>query len=805
MSHLRTLHDNWTVRPVSGRIPDHVSAAGPIAATVPGTVHTDLLAAGLIPDPYLDDNERLLAWIGGASWCYETVFQYPSNEGHAELVFDGLDTVARIELNGQLLGETGNMHRTYRFDAAGALREGANTLTVTFGSAIAYANAMSLEQGARPHVNHHPYNAIRKMACNFGWDWGPDLVTAGIWRPVRLHTWSTARIVAARPVTRVSGSDGGVDLHLDLTGVVQDTVVTAVINGHSVTAPGSASMTMRLEAGQVDRWWPRGHGEQPLYDLDVTLSDSSGRCLDRWSARLGFRTVRLDPDNFTFVVNDRPVFVKGANWIPDDAFPHRVTSYAPRLAQAQEAGVNLLRVWGGGIYEADGFYAECDARGIMTWQDFLFACACYSEEEPLRSEVIAEARDNITRLMTHPSLVLWNGGNENLWGHVDWGWAPRLDGQTWGLGYYEEILPQLVASLDPGRPYTPGSPWSPGSGRHPNDPDHGSMHIWDVWNQLDYREYRRYRPRFVAEFGWQGPPAWATLRRAVSDEPLTPQSPGMQVHQKAGDGDAKLTSGLVSHFRVPSTMDDWHWAMSLNQARAIGTAVEYFRSLVPECSGSVIWQLNDCWPAVSWAMIDGDGRRKPAFYALRRAHADRLLTIQPHADGLSVVLVNDTAAAWSGSIEVARCTYDGKTLASASLPVDCPPRAVRTMQVPAGVTEPARPSAELVVATAAEQRALWFFAEDRDSELEPPVLDARVEPTETGVQVTITAANLVKDLALLADKIDPDAVVDDLLCTLLPGETVTWQVTTSAPADERAWLAASVLRSANELVHPDRL
>ena len=255
-----------------------------------------------------------------------------------------------------------------------------------------------------------------------------------------------------------------------------------------------------------------------------------------------------DGTSFTFVVNGRPIFVKGVNWIPDDAFPHRVdrARYADRLAQAEEAGVNLLRVWGGGIFEADDFYAECDERGLMVWQDFLFACAAYSEEEPLRSEVIAEARDNVTRLMPHPSLVLWNGCNENIWGFADWDWEPRLDGKTWGMGYYTDVLPGIVAELDPGRPYSAGSPWSLSTDHHPNDPAHGTMHIWDVWNQVDYPVYRDYAPRFAAEFGWQGPPTWSTLRRSLSDDPLTPESPGMLVHQKAMEGNRKLTRGLVA-------------------------------------------------------------------------------------------------------------------------------------------------------------------------------------------------------------------------------------------------------------------
>ena len=814
---LLTLHDGWTVRPVAGPVPDEVAEARPVPATVPGSVHTDLLAAGCIPDPYLDDNERLLAWIGLTDWRYETSFEWAPGDGdQVQLVFEGLDTVATVDLNGDVIASTYNMNRTYRLDVQDLLQEGTNRLSVTFASPVRYADKASLVLGARPHVNHHPYNAIRKMACNFGWDWGPDLATVGMWRPVTLQSWSTARLDAVRPVVDVDGTRGLVDVHVDVERASDPVplVVTARVGGvtESLTiAAGETSGSLSLALEDVDVWWPRGHGDQPLYDIEVTLQeDGADGSLDTWSSRLGFRTVRLvtEPDaegtSYSFVVNDRPVFVKGVNWIPDDAFPHRVDGarYADRLAQAAEAGVNLIRVWGGGIFEADGFYDECDERGLMVWQDFLFACATYSEEEPLRSEVIAEARDNVTRLMPHPSLVHWSGCNENIWGYVDWEWESRLDGKSWGSGYYDDILPSIVAELDPGRPYTPGSPSSPSPDLHPNDPAHGPMHIWDVWNQVDYTVYRDYRPRFAAEFGWQGPPTWATLRRSLSDEPLTPESPGMLVHQKAMEGERKLTRGLVKHLPVPDDMDDWHWAMSLNQARALKVGIEHFRALSPLCSGSVMWQLNDCWPVTSWAAVDGDGRRKPLFYSMRHAHADRLVTVEPRDGGLVAVLVNDTADAWSESLSVTRRDYDGKGLEVLERTVDVAPRSTYVLSLPDGIAHPAEAGREVVVATTPSARGLWFFAEDRDSQLGAPAFDARATRTDGGYRVEVTAGALVRDLALLVDKVDPDAVVDDMLATLLPGETVVWEVFSSADVEPDAFLDRTVLRSANQLLHP---
>lgn len=823
----RSLHEGWTVRAAGGPVPAAVSGRS-VPATVPGCVHTDLLAAGLIPDPYLDDHEHLVAWIGRCDWEYRTTFAW-SPDGHErhDLVFHGLDTVAVVTLNGHELARTANQHRTYRLDARAALVDGANELVVRFGSPVRYADRQSLELGYRPHTMHHPYNAIRKSACNFGWDWGPDLATAGIWRPVELHAWSGVRLASVRPLTTLDGDTGRLSVHVDLeyAGAQPGAVVTVAVGEASavVEVPaGAPSAVVEAEVPAVSRWWPRGYGDQPLYPVDVEVTTGGAAAdavADRWTGRVGFRSVRLDiePDehgtSFGIVVNDQPVAVRGANWIPDDVFVHRVdrARYARRLDQAEQANLNLLRVWGGGVYESGDFYELCDERGILVWQDFLFACAAYAEEEPLAGEVEAEVRDNVVRLLPHPSLVLWNGNNENLWGFEDWDWQPRLDGRSWGLGYYTGLLPRLVAELDPHRPYTPGSPFSPvpvagGGGApapHPNDQRHGTVHLWDQWNRLDHATYRDTEPRFVAEFGWQGPPTWPTLRRSIDDDPLTPESPGMIVHQKAANGNDKLTDGLVPHLPLPDDVEDWHWAMSLNQAVAIRVAVEHFRSLGPRCTGSIVWQLNDCWPVTSWAAVGGDGRAKPLLYALRHAYADRLVTVQPRNGGLVAVVVNDSSSAWDGELSLRRLTYDGDSLASSTVAVSVPPRSSAELTVPAAVAVAGDAAAELVAASVGDVRGLWFFADYRDSRLAPgPATRAVAEAAadDDGYLVRVTAGTLVRDLALLADKVHPDAVADDMLVTLLPGEQVTFRVTAPPGLDPAAFTDPRVLRSANDLL-----
>ena len=304
-------------------------------------------------------------------------------------------------------------------------------------------------------------------------------------------------------------------------------------------------------------------------------------------------------------------------------------------------------------------------------------------------------------------------GQREPLGLPDWGWKAEVGTRTWGEGYYRDLLPAVLAELDPTRAYCPGSPFSPQPDVHPNDPAHGTVHIWDVWNQLDHTVYREYWPRFVSEFGFQAPPAFSTLTRAVHDDPLRPDGPDLLSHQKAEDGNDKLARGLVGHLPAPSNFDDWHWLTSLNQARAITLGVEHFRSLAPLCSGTIWWQLNDCWPVVSWAVVDGDERRKPSWFALRAGYADRLITIQPSGGGLDVAAVNDSDQPWAGSLRLTRRAWDGQVLTQRMMTVQAAPRSVWRAAVPITLRTPADPAHELIVAELpGAARAFWFFAED---------------------------------------------------------------------------------------------
>ncbi|MFG2589030.1 glycoside hydrolase family 2 protein [Streptomyces sp. NPDC048438] len=793
------LHDGWTLRADSA-VPVGLPTGG-VPAAVPGCVHTDLLAAGLIDDPYLDDNESRLGWIGRTDWTYRTDFEWSADEHEfTDLCFDGLDTVATVLLNGAEIGSTANQHRGYRFPVRPLLREGTNTLAVRFTAPYTYAEALRDKLGDRPGAYAEPYAFIRKMACNFGWDWGPTLVTSGIWRPVALECWTGPRIAEVKVLADLD-EDGVPRLAVTLDvgrgagdGPLEATVEVAGERAVLGIPAGQDRATVTLPVPGAARWWPHSHGEQPLYDVTVRLGD------DAWSGRTGFRGVTLEREAFRVSVNDEPVFVRGVNWIPDDCFPARITRQrvSDRLDQAVAAGVNLIRVWGGGLYESDDFYELCDEKGLLVWQDFPFACAAYPEEQPLYDEVAAEVRENLVRLAPHPSLVLWCGNNENLEGHADWGWQEKLEGRTWGHGYYHELLPALCAETDPSRPYWPGSPYSGSPELPPNDPALGTVHLWEVWNRVDYRHYADTAHRFVAEFGFQGPAAYATLRRAVSG-PLGQAAPLLAHHQKAEDGDAKLLRGLGDHLPQPSGFDDWHWLTQLNQARAVAFGIRHFRSHSPYCMGAVVWQLNDCWPVVSWSAVDGDGRRKPLWYALRAVYADRLMAVR---DG-ALHLVNDSARPWEGTLRLTRRSLEGAVLAEETVVVGTAARGVTRVPLPSSVADPDDSTREVLVAELGEQRVVEFYEEDTRLALPPARYHATVtqgDESGIGYRVTVTARTLLRDVALFPDRLDPAAEVDDMLVTLLPGESAVFHVTGAVLKDPEALRSRPVLRCVNDTV-----
>lgn len=813
---LLSLDGAWTVTARSGEIPDDLRGLE-FPGTVPGCVHLDLLTAGLIDEPFDGDNEAAQQWIGSTEWVYRRTFSWHGNDHHRhDLVALGLDTIATVTLNGTHVASTENQNRSYRWGIGHLLQEGENELVITFAAPIPAIERREEENGGHLfHVNHHPYNALRKTASNLGWDWGIDVATSGIWRSIGIESWSEVRINSVRPLVDVAGSSGILTAHLDLRehGIPRprDVRVSVAREGVEVSATARirTSGAIAVTVPEVELWWPRGHGAQPLYDVRVEVGQ------DVWTHQVGFRTVALNtqPDAdgtpFDLQINGRSIMVRGANWIPDDAFVTRIDAarLERRIADATDAGMNLLRIWGGGMYESEEFYSICSREGVLVWQDFLLACAAYAEEAWLADEIEAEAREAVSRLSKHASLVLWCGNNENLVGYAEWGWRGELEGRTWGEHYYMTLFPAIVAELDATRPYIPGSPFSASTFLSPNIDKEGTVHIWDVWNEKDYRSYAEWKPRFVAEFGFQGPAAYTTLFDVVHDVPLTPNGHEMLVHQKANNGNLKLERGLNGHFPQPRTIDDWHFVTQLNQAHAMRFGISYFRSLAPYNTGTVIWQLNDDWPVVSWAAVDYAERRKPLWYALRDVYQPRFATIQPTERGLELVLLNDTDQAYDGVATLLRQTFSGDKLASTELAVSIPARGNARLEIPQEIANAGDRAGEALVATLAASgagepfaRAVHNYAEVLEQSLDVDPVEASVELTATGAVVTVFATSYVRDITILADRADPSARVDTALVSLLAGESATFVLSSEAPLDAAVVLDAKVLRHANQLL-----
>ncbi len=757
------------------------------------------MRAGLIPDPAVASHEIDVQWVGECGWTYRRRFEMPRalvERAQVDLVCDGLDTIAEVAINGGSVGAAANMFRPHRFDLRGKVRSGENEIEVTFRSPLRHIREQETRLGPRPvNGDWDPYVFIRKAACNFGWDWGPRVATCGVWRPIRIEGWNGARIDAVRPLVHHERNDRwSVQVHADLAWAdaglepaADNCVLCVCLEGgpgerwaeQRAIRRGQSSVTVSLTLTNPRLWWPRGWGgggmgeggEQYLYRLRVWLADQPVAAAavaaphpSEWCAPIGFRTVKLltDPDpagsRFAIQVNGREVFCKGANWIPEGLFPADRSPERVRLrvAQAAAANMNMLRVWGGGFYEDPVFYEECDRLGIMVWQDFMFACAMYPEEEPIRTEVELEARHQVARLSRHPSVVLWCGGNECVWAHEGWGgpphglWKQRLGTATWGSGYYFDLLPRVVAELDPTRPYWANSPW-PGPGlagglATPNDADHGDRHTWDERTE----SYTKIVPRFCGEFGHQSPSCRATLGRVLGPGEMRVGSPGLEHRQRGMGGTAQHINGpLVEWFRPAASFDEWHYLAQLLQARAMRIGVEWLRVNQPRCMGALIWQLNDAWPGLSWSLIDADGREKPAYRAVCEAMRDRIIAIGPRHEKPAVWLCNDREEPWRGVVSIGRRAFDGRPIgAPMRAGFELPGRSARRIaEIESACGRPDDPTCELVVVEADGLRRCWYHLPDR--ELRYPEPEGRVELGEdaSGRSIAkIYAATLIRDL-----------------------------------------------------------
>jgi beta-mannosidase len=673
-----------------------------LAANVPGGVHTDLLALGRIPDPFVGDNEKRVQWVAESDWEYRTSFTCPKellSEEKVRLVCDGLDTLATVVLNDHELGHTDNMFRQYQWEVKPFLdAKGTNNLTLTFSSPVKYAAEKQANRplpGVPQAIPGGPH--LRKAPCQFGWDWGPQLPPIGIWKDIRLEGSSKARIAEVHLRQDHTGGQVTVEARVvterwaeaPLAAVVRIMAPDGETHENKAAIPASDEVILKVPIPQPQLWWPNGYGGQPLYQVEVSLLRSDAPeagPLDWHTYQIGLRTIELRQQedqwgrSFAFVINEVQIFAKGSNWIPADSFPTRITDgYLESLIRAAaETHQNMLRVWGGGFYEEERFYDLCDRYGILVWQEFIFSCSIYPLDDPAFLEnVRVEAVENLRRLRHRACLALWCGNNEMEWGWVDWFWnRPELqDLKTAYDQFFHHTLPAWCQAEDPDHSYWPSSPSSDTPFINPNGQRQGDSHYWDVWHGgKPFTSYRNQYPRFMSEFGFQALPPLATIRTYADEADWNMTSYIMEQHQKNASGNSMMVRQMLDMFRLPKDFESLVYLSLVLQAEGIRYGVEHWRRHPDRVAGTLYWQLNDCWPVASWSSLDYFGRWKALHYAARRFYAPLLLSIEDDPPEMSVYLTNDSLESWLGELNWRLETLDGEVLASGQAPVRAAPQ-----------------------------------------------------------------------------------------------------------------------------------
>ncbi len=810
-----------------------------IPATVPGYIHQDLVRAGALGHPFYRMQEIGARWVDEAEWTYRTTFTVDAERfaargehGRHFLRFETLDTIARVYLNDVLIASVENAFIPHRFDVTEALREGANTLRVEFDSALrvgqeraeAYLGDGTSTRGKQSYFNFGPRAFVRKPQYMFGWDWGPELISCGIAGPVELITVPVAEITDVHveytftdPIT--------VDMRVLVT--VEKYASAPVILSSALYAPGDNTpsaflpntsgrhtVELRTYRQKVALWNPNGleaapslnglrpksTGPQKRYLLNLKLL--SADTLDEFDQptllhlrgeTIGFRTVELrqemDADGkgaeFKFRINGIDTFIKGANWIPDSTFPGTITrqQLRERLTQARDAGFNMLRVWGGGLYESDDFYQICSELGILVWQDFPFACSMYPDDLPEFVEQFRqEAISAVKRLRNYPCLALWCGGNENL--ELFQGrWAGATQATVfYGDRLIHETIPALLETEDPRTPYLPNSPYG---GENCTSEDFGDSHYWNVWHSKkpgsdgDWVNYAESTTRFSSEFGFASPCGWSAWKSVTTEEDRTPWSAVAKWHDKTRKGYETYIGFIEKHYPKIETFDDLIYYGQANQADALKFGIEHWRRIKGRCWGTLFWQMNDCWPTQSWAVIDSLGEPKAAYYAAKRFYVPLLLSLVRTGDVVEAHLINDGLSEISGTLTLQVRDFNGKEIArheaAATALANAASGVVASLALPAmqGFVQATFTGADSTGEPLAQN--LLLLGEPKDLALPDPELNVRVTSEAAGTAlITVSAQGFAGCVWLRFEGMgDTVPTFSDNWFHLLPGETRT--------------------------------
>lgn len=655
-----------------------------LTASVPGTVHLDLMNNKIIPDPYKDENEKKVQWIENEDWDYQTSFNISSKDlenQNIELIFNGLDTFSEIYLNGKLIQSTDNMFRKWTIPVRQSLKNGENILQVKFRSAVNVGK--ELAQKVPFTMPESPRSFVRKAQYQFGWDWGPRLVTAGIWKDVKLNFWNIARLDNIKIEQKIlTKQKADLNIHAEIF-ATEEGKYTFSINGKSQNISLKSGLNLISIPYQIQNpklWQSNGWGNPNLYDIKVSLQKDSKMIAEK-SEKIGLRTVELIQEkdekgkSFYFKVNGKPIYAKGTNWIPGDSFSPRMTKekYQKLIKDCKEANMNMIRVWGGGIYEDDEFYKACDENGILVWQDFMFAGSFYPSDEKFKKNVELEVKDQIERIQNHPSLVLWCGNNEIDEAIVNWGYQKQFKYskedslQVWKdyKKIFHEVIPDAVkkyATSDK-QIYWESSP-SIGWG-HQESLTEGDSHYWGVWwGEQPFEIYNEKVPRFASEYGFQGMPTLETTKSMFSGNPdLSLQNGTIKAHEKHSRGWEIIENYMKRDYKVPTDFVKYNYVSQLLQARGMQIAIEAHRRAKHYNMGTLYWQLNDCWPVVSWSSIDYLGNWKALHYQVKRSFENQVILVEEKDEILTFYAINDQARKFDDVfVEIEVINFHGKVL-----------------------------------------------------------------------------------------------------------------------------------------------
>ncbi len=824
------LDEGWQVRLVPGQAQakEHPKAAEWLPAKVPGTVQTDLMATGMVPDPFVSNNEGAIQWVGLSDWQYRGSFKIDAAtlaREHVELVFEGLDTYAEVRLNGKPLLTADNMFRRWRVNAKPLLKRGGNVLEVTIRSPIKKLQPWLAQQ---PYALPSGYDSafgdeppgrlvttyVRKAPYHFGWDWGPRIVTAGIWKNVRLEAWDAVRVdslhVAQQRVdAKAAQLEAQIELEAGTSGPAQVVLEVSGPDGATVTRierdvvvdAGSNRIDLPLRIADPKRWFPFGYGAQDRYTFSATLRDANGD-VHKLQRTTGLRTVELRREkdqwgkSMEFVINGIPIFAKGANLIPLDSFPTRVDEARMRrtLLDARDANMNMLRMWGGGHYQDDRFYEIADELGVMIWQDFMFGGAIPPYDVAFRENTRQEAIEQVKRLRSHPSIVMWCGNNEVQTGWDHWGdrvkFKQSIDpeersrierGMTTLFG---TVFREVVAVHDPDVPYWATSPGTNFDGGADLSED-GDMHYWQVWggDAKPAEAYIDVESRFLSEYGLQSFPEMRTIRSFAGAQDMQPESPVMRAHQKydKGNGNKRLLLYIRREFGEPKDFESFVYLSQLMQAEGIGIAASHLRASRPQAMGSLYWQLNDVWPGASWSSVDYYGRWKALNYHARRFYAPELAAALRKDGKTTLSLVSDRTAPMTARWRLRVLDFSGKELKRREQKATLPPlSSTRVGEFSdaqlLGRADPKRSFAvfELLDGERVLSRQLVFF--DAAKRLALPAAQVRSEwkADGDGFALSLSSDTLARDVWLSFG--DLDVSVSDNAFDLLPGEPLTIRV-----------------------------